>query len=102
MADLYTEHAVRGALAREGIVGEVADKIIAGLRAHRPRRAVHRSSPSTAALIDARGKRMTIRDWSRETGISEWTIRHRLRAGWAPHLAVTVKPQRGPITGATR
>lgn len=43
--------------------------------------------------ISANGKTMTIAEWSRDSGISESTIRSRLADGWEPATAVTERTQ---------
>ncbi len=54
----------------------------------------HVRTPGHARRIEARGRRLTIREWSIETGLSEWTIRDRLRRGWPAWKAVTVRVRR--------
>jgi len=39
-------------------------------------------------FIEANGKRLTVAQWARETGLSENCIHGRLRRGWSPARAV--------------
>ena len=46
-------------------------------------------------FITALGKTMTMRQWSRETGIWKTTIRARLQRGWSDEDAVTIPAVNG-------
>lgn len=50
--------------------------------------------------IEARGKRQSLQDWSRESGVSPVTILARIKLGWPPERAVTepAKARRDPST----
>jgi hypothetical protein len=50
-------------------------------------------------LLACGGRSMLLRDWARETGISESTITHRLRRGWSIERALThpVRPIKKPV-----
>jgi hypothetical protein len=48
----------------------------------------------SSRLVEAHGKRQTVAQWARETGIREFTIRYRLNQGWSPDDAVTVPVKR--------
>ena len=45
--------------------------------------------------IECFGKKLTITDWANETGIDRRTISARLRAGWQPERALSIKPRMG-------
>lgn len=47
-------------------------------------------------LVTARGKTMTVKEWSRETGVPSATIRERLKRGWDAERAVAE-----PVVDAT-
>lgn len=86
----YSERAIREAVT--SVAGhDAADEILGRLPAF------ERSAPVNAVRIRARGRELSIREWALTTGINEWTIRDRIRRGWPPHRAVTVRPQRGAI-----
>jgi hypothetical protein len=65
------------------------------LRLDRVRARLVVATPVTARRIEARGVRRTIREWSIAMGLSEWTIRDRLRRGWPAWKAVTVRARDG-------
>ncbi len=93
--ELYSIHTIRGALDRVGLSPELSARVESMLRPMKRRSPNQfRSGPITARIVEARGKALTIREWSRETGIHFDTIRDRLRRGWPEHKAVTVRTQR--------
>lgn len=47
----------------------------------------------TNVFLEFEGKRMTINQWERATGISQYAIRHRLKKGW-PVRDVLTRPMR--------
>lgn len=48
-------------------------------------------------LYEAHGRRQTITQWARETGISTAAIRRRLAQGWPEHLALTTPRTTTPL-----
>ncbi len=47
---------------------------------------------SSSHLITALNKTLTLQQWSEETGIGHKTILYRLKKGWSPEKALSIKP----------
>lgn len=52
-------------------------------------RAQQSQNKSDTRFVTANGRTLCVREWSRETGIDESTIRARLNTGWSDQDAVT-------------
>jgi hypothetical protein len=52
------------------------------------------NNKTTSRFIENHGRRMTLSQWARETGIKEATIDMRLRKGWSPEKALTIPVRR--------
>lgn len=46
-------------------------------------------------LLDVNGTTKTIKEWSKETGLSRTTIRSRMKSGWSPEEIVSIPKGRG-------
>lgn len=72
--------AITSALYRAGVSADVVDTVMLELGVdHGP---VDRERCRTSRRITYRGETLTIGGWADRLGMSEWTLRHRLRAGW--------------------
>lgn len=54
-----------------------------------------RNRPGYNRMIDVNGVARCVGEWSKLTGISEYTLRSRLDLGWSDEQAVSVKPVMG-------
>jgi nitrogen fixation protein len=48
--------------------------------------------------IEHNGKKLTVAEWSRETGLAAGTIQERLKNGWEVSTALTAIPDSNPLT----
>jgi hypothetical protein len=56
------------------------------------------SNKRTSRLIAFRGETLTVKEWSRHTGLNHETIRNRLVIGWSAEMALTTPSKKAPKT----